>query len=358
MRKSLAGPLAALYAGLIAYASLYPFGPWRDPGVSPWGYLTAWPVYWSRFDVVANLLGYAPMGFVLTLWLPPRWRGVTAFALATGLSLSLEALQTYLPQRVPSSLDAMLNGTGAALGAVLAVHALRRGWVHRWSAWRDAWFAPDARGALVLLALWPMALLFPTPRPFSLGHVMSRLQTWLQMTWGESAWPWGGELLHAPTASLTPLGEGAVVVLAVLLPVLLAYGAIARAPLRLAAATWVMGVGVLTLALSTALSHGPAHAWAWWQPSVQGALVVAWVAAALLVGLNRRAVWALVVVVAVAYLGLINQAGLDPYVEHNLTLWEQGRFIRFHGVAQWLGWAWPYALLAYALLTLGWRKQN
>jgi len=33
-----------------------------------------------------------------------------------------------------------------------------------------------------------------------------------------------------------------------------------------------------------------------------------------------------------------------------LQLWEQGRFIRFHGIVQWLGWLWPFAamLLAFA----------
>jgi hypothetical protein len=32
-----------------------------------------------------------------------------------------------------------------------------------------------------------------------------------------------------------------------------------------------------------------------------------------------------------------------------LQTWEQGRFIRFHGVAQWLGWLWPFAVLGVAL---------
>ena len=37
-----------------------------------------------------------------------------------------------------------------------------------------------------------------------------------------------------------------------------------------------------------------------------------------------------------------------------LTLqnWEQGRFIRFHGLIQWLGWLWPFALLAHLVRRL------
>jgi hypothetical protein len=36
---------------------------------------------------------------------------------------------------------------------------------------------------------------------------------------------------------------------------------------------------------------------------------------------------------------------VDAYLEQNLQIWEQGRFIRFHGLAQWLGWFWPFAVL-------------
>ena len=30
--------------------------------------------------------------------------------------------------------------------------------------------------------------------------------------------------------------------------------------------------------------------------------------------------------------------------------WEQGRFIRFYGLGQWLGWLWPYVALLYVLV--------
>jgi hypothetical protein len=46
---------------------------------------------------------------------------------------------------------------------------------------------------------------------------------------------------------------------------------------------------------------------------------------------------------------LVNQLGTDPYFALSLHGWEQGHFIRFHGLAQWLGWAWPYAALAFLL---------
>jgi hypothetical protein len=49
-------------------------------------------------------------------------------------------------------------------------------------------------------------------------------------------------------------------------------------------------------------------------------------------------------------LTLLNQAPENPYLAQTLQIWEQGRFIRFNGLAQWLGWLWPYAALGYVLL--------
>ena len=42
-------------------------------------------------------------------------------------------------------------------------------------------------------------------------------------------------------------------------------------------------------------------------------------------------------------------SGTDPYFADSLQGWEQGRFIRFHGVARWIGWLWPYAAMAWLL---------
>jgi hypothetical protein len=49
------------------------------------------------------------------------------------------------------------------------------------------------------------------------------------------------------------------------------------------------------------------------------------------------------------YLGILNRAPANPYFAQTLQAWEQGRFIRFNGLAQWLGWVWPYAVLVYVL---------
>ena len=51
-------------------------------------------------------------------------------------------------------------------------------------------------------------------------------------------------------------------------------------------------------------------------------------------------------------LTLLNSAPDSPYFEESLHLWEQGRFIRFHGLSQWLGWLWPFAALIRGLRAL------
>jgi VanZ family protein len=124
-RSTVAWPLTWAYLALVAYASLYPFGPWRDQGLSTWSFLTApWPQYWGAFDVWANVLGYGPLGFLAALSATRMGLRHQAWWLASGgaavVSLLMEGLQSYLPVRVPSVADFGLNTLGGLLGALLA----------------------------------------------------------------------------------------------------------------------------------------------------------------------------------------------------------------------------------------------
>ena len=66
----------------------------------------------------------------------------------------------------------------------------------------------------------------------------------------------------------------------------------------------------------------------------------------LLSALSMRTCLVLLLVLVCAFLAMVNQAPANSYFDHNLKVWEQGRLIRFNGLAQWLGWLWPYALVA------------
>lgn len=357
--KTSAWPLAQAYTALIVYASLYPFEGWRDQGLPPWAFLESpWPRYWTGFDLAANVAGYAPLGFLLALASLRRslagGRKLHAISLATVcgalLSLGMESLQSYLPARVASNLDFGLNVLGTLGGALLAAALELAGAIDHWSRLRQRWFVQDARGALVLLALWPFALLFPAAVPLGLGQVFERLETalaeWLLDT------PFL-EWLPVRDVELQPLVPGAELVcvaLGALAPTLLGYSVMQSMQRRAAFAVLAIATGVAATALSAALSWGPGHAWAWLSLPVRAGLVTGLVLSLLLVPLPRRGCAALVLLALVVHLSLLNQAPASAYFTDTLQAWEQGRFIRFHGLAQWLGWLWPFAVLVYVLV--------
>src|SRR5690606_38196187 len=69
VHKTSAWPLALIYTALIVFASLFPFDGWRAQGIDPLVFLLAKipPPYWTGFDVATNVVGYAPLGFLLVL---------------------------------------------------------------------------------------------------------------------------------------------------------------------------------------------------------------------------------------------------------------------------------------------------
>mgnify|MGYP005806105227 CR=1 FL=1 len=362
MHKTSAWPLSQAYVALIVYASLYPFSGWRDQGIAPWEFLwSPLPRYWTGFDVAANVAGYVPLGFLLALSFLRRGDQrfapsgniaaiVVATLAASVLSLCMEAVQSYLPSRVASNLDFALNVAGALAGAALAAGLELAGAIDRWSRFRVRWFVDEARGALVLLALWPFALLFPAAVPLGLGQVFERVESaladWLLDT------PFL-EWLPVREVELQPLVPGAelvCVMLGALIPCLLGYSIIRSTARRVAFAFATIAVGVGATALSATLSWGPSHAWAWLSLPVRFGLLAGLVVALVLLPVPRRGCAALVLLALVVHLSLLNQAPASAYFAQTLKTWEQGRFIRFNGLAQWLGWLWPYATLAYVLL--------
>lgn len=353
MHKTSAWPLALIYVGLIVYASLYPFSDWRYQGMVPWAFLSAsWPRYWTGFDLAANALGYMPLGFLLALSALRTGRGhaVTLATLAaTVLSLVMESLQGYLPARVPSNLDLGLNGLGAWAGALLAWAMEKLGIIDRWSRFRDRWFVADARGGLVLLALWPLSLLFPAAVPFGLGQVLERLEVTVAELLEDTPFLDWLPLREIELQPPVPGVELTCVMLGLLIPCLLGFCIIRSVARRSVFLLLVFVIGMGFTALSAALSYGPEHAWAWFSLPVMVGLVTALLFGLALLWVPRRASAALVLLALGIYLSLLNQVPTSPYFAQTLSTWEQGRFIRFHGLAQWLGWFWPYGALVYVL---------
>ncbi len=361
--RSSATLFALLFAALIGYASLYPFSEWRDQGVGPFEFITApWPRYWSQFDTVANLLGYLPLGFLSALALlrttlvprPVVWVTLAASA----LSLCMEALQTYLPQRVPALSDWLLNSMGALGGAWLASIMEQLGTIDHWSRFRNRWFLRNARASIVLLATWPAALLFPPAVPFGLGQVFERLETLVENIFANTPFLQWLPVRSLELQPMAPVSEVVCVALGLLAPCLLGYAIIEDWAKRLRFFILLCAVAVFASSLSAALSYGPESAWAWVSLPVWIGLACGVAGAILCMGLAQRACLAWLLVALVWQLSLVNLVPSTPYFAQTLQGWEQGRFIRFHGLAQWLGWVWPYLAVWVAIQQLSQRSDG
>jgi len=133
---------------------------------------------------------------------------------------------TFLPARVPSNVDWGLNTLGAFLGAVSAWTLERFGFLDRWSRFRANWFLPDAKGSLVLMALWPVALLFPAPVPLGLGQILERTEDALALYLQDTPWLDWLPVREVELQPLLPIYESLCVCLGLLIPVMLAFSLI------------------------------------------------------------------------------------------------------------------------------------
>lgn len=363
-QRSSAAPLALVYTALVLYASLYPFSGWRWPPGPSLGALLAlpWPPWRDPFDVWSNVLGYMPLGALLYLAQVRSGRlawqaALGALLAASSLSYLTEVIQQFLPGRVPSRVDWALNSAGAAAGVTVAAALQPLGLLHRWQATRERWFVRDSAGGLSLLALWPVGLLFPTPVPLGVGHVAEQLRLAVMALFEDV--PWAGSvvaLLQGGAVAVQPLpalSDAMVQLFGLLAPCLLAFSVARRGLRRALLVAGLLALGVAATTLSTTLSFGPANALAWVTPQTLPALGLGTLLALACALLPARAAAGLGLAVLGVLVALVSQAPVDPYFADSLQRWEQGRFIRFHGLALWIGWLWPYAAMAWLLGRLG-----
>jgi hypothetical protein len=261
----------------------------------------------------------------------------------------METLQSYLPVRVASREDWLLNSGGALIGAAATMVLERWGAIDRWSQFRARWFVEKSRGGLVLLATWPLALLFPPPVPFGLGQVYERVEAQLATLLSDTPFLDWLPVRDIELQPLLPSAELLCVFIGLLLPCLLSFCVTRSGVRRVLFALALVLVGLLATGLSAVLSWGPDHAWSWIDLPTELAMLAVVVCVPLLALVPTRASAGLLLLSLGAYLTILNQAPASAYFTLTLQDWEQGQFIRFHGLAQWLGWAWPYATLIYVL---------
>ncbi len=340
----------AAYVLLVVYGSLYRITGWRDPGTSPFNFFVApWPPYATGIDVAANIIAYVPLGLLGVLAAAPRLVGARAWLAATlggaALSFVMEALQTYLPDRIESNLDLVANALGAMIGATAGVIAAR--WLARHGglyALRDKIFYLGRQTdlGLVLIGLWLFALLNPETLLFGNGDLRYLLESL-------------PETLHP--AWLFVRIEGTVTA-ANLVAVSLLTGALM--PSR--AARWRLVVALLVAAClirsaAYAALFRPADMFAWLTPGALwgGAIGIALAISAMF--LSRRTAIALAGVLLMAATVLVNVAPENPYLANSLQVWRQGHFLNFNGLTRLASSLWPFAALVYLLLVAGRRER-
>ncbi|MBC7454900.1 MAG: VanZ family protein [Massilia sp.] len=345
------------YLLLIVYASWYPFTGWRSTGLPPWNFLNLTPPrYWTGFDVAVNIIGYIPLGMLIVPSVYPRVRGVRVVLLTALLGVlvsgTMEAVQTYLPSRVASNLDFLTNSIGCLVGAFIGALGARSYLnENRLYQLRQRWFAPHASQGLVLLALWPLAQIYPQGYLFGLGQVLPIVSEWLSSWLGTSidlvALLRPGAAMNAEQywlseTIITACGmTGAALTMLCMLRPPAPRGALVLA---------MLGAALIIKALASSLLFTPDNAWVWVTPGAQGGFLIGLIMLAGLTFAPQVAQRRLAIVTLLLSLVVVNSVPVNPYFVSTLQGWVQGKFLNFNGAAQFLSLLWPFFTLWFLIL--------
>jgi VanZ family protein len=168
---------AAVWALLLAYASLYPFYPLRAPFPEAVGNFILKPRYMVLADIVWNLLAYVPLGTLACLYFRQAGDGARAIfkaiALGAGFSFTMEVAQFFIPNRVASIYDVMANTVGTMLGALAFADPVYSLVTRPLGELRERAIIPGGWGdaGLVLLMLWLISQLNPALPFFGAGNI-------------------------------------------------------------------------------------------------------------------------------------------------------------------------------------------
>lgn len=334
--------LAASYTLLALYGSLYPFSGWHDSGVGALDFLEAgWPRYTTGFDLAANLLAYLPLGF---LWvaammgrLPPAVAWLAAALGAAGLSLGVEALQNFLPARVPSNLDLACNALGGLLGALAGLRwggdLLDGGRLH---AWRENRFRRGAVGdqGLMLLGLWLFTQLNPETFLFGNGNLRALLGIDAPLDFDVTRFTeFEMVTVAAQTFSIGLIGSH-----------------LAARQTRILPASLIASALVVKTAAIMVLMQGT-RGFVWMTPGTLAGLSLGlgcWIVASRLSMPMRQALAAMALMLAAILANLMPD---NPYLENTLSVWQQGHFLNFNGLTRLASSLWPFLALPWLMLS-------
>ena len=167
----------AVWALLLAYASLYPFFPLRPPTPEAIAGFFLTPRYIVRSDIAFNVVAYVPFGTLACLFFrqgaDARFAIPKAAGLAALFSLAMEFAQLFVPNRVSSLIDLGCNTLGATIGALVFADPLYSMVTRQLGELRERVIVAGAWGdaGLVLVMLWLLAQLNPALPFFGAGNI-------------------------------------------------------------------------------------------------------------------------------------------------------------------------------------------
>jgi VanZ family protein len=333
----LARYLFAAYAVLVVYASLHPFSGWQIQGPTPFAFVTApFPRSLTRFDVVTNILGYVPLGFLAVLAAYPRLRARRTLAFAVGcsvaLSFVLESLQMYLPSRTSSNVDLLANTLGGTLGALVALPAapklLGEGALKA-LRYRLLAAGPRIDFGLVLVGLWLLSQMSPETLLFGAGDLR--------------------ELFQPPPGKLYPAELFLRVEAAVAAANTIAIGlfvsclTVRALPARLLFCALI----AVALALRWTAFDVLMRDMLWITPGALTGLAAGVLVVLAGISLPRTARLAVAGLALMGATALVNLSPGNPYMAASLALWQRGAYFNFNGLTHIVAAVWPFAAMFY-----------
>ena len=297
-----------------------------------------------EFDVALNAIAYMPLGALACLILrvsnAPRAARAKAVAWCSALSLAMEALQFFVPNRVASLYDIAANAAGAFAGTLVFAEPLHALVTHPLAQARERLVAAGGWGdaGLVLVVLWLLAQFNPALPFFEAGNI------------GGNGDPGPGDfVVTAGSVALSVAGFGLFVSAVLKGP----GGALRWTLLLLTVALWCK-FAMASVMLKPHLSAG------WVTEGRVAGLAAGLVAFLPLRGLRRtaRIYLAIVLTLAGALLAKIFGAYSAQGDFLRLFSWPYGQLATFATLTRYIHEAWPVLALAWLIALFVWRRDE
>ena len=215
---------------------------------------------------------------------------------------------------------------------------------------RRRWFVPQASQGLIVLALWPLAQIYPQEYLFGHGQMAPIVSDWLSQ-WLASEIDIGDLLRFGRQLDIEQywLAETFISACSLVGAVLMLFGLMREPAPRAPLALLLLGAAIVVKSMASALFFGPANASAWFTPGAKTGLMVGLVLLAGMVLASPKAQRRVAILMLALSMLAVNLAPTNPYFIATLQTWAQGQFLNFNGAAQFLSLWWPIFALWFLL---------